>query len=66
LFIKIEGMSPAEYKNGGKNLTIKDNLAKTSLENSSKSQDIFITNRVIYLALWLDYLDKNSLANIRF
>jgi asparagine synthase (glutamine-hydrolysing) len=45
---------------------LKDNLAKTSLENSSKSQDIFITNRVIYLALWLDYLDKNSLANIRF
>ncbi|MDN3585101.1 methylated-DNA--[protein]-cysteine S-methyltransferase [Pedobacter aquatilis] len=33
LFVKIEGMSPAEYKNGGKNLSINYSFAETPFGN---------------------------------
>lgn len=33
LFVNIEGMSPAEYKNGGKNLSINYSLAETPFGN---------------------------------
>lgn len=33
LFIKIEGITPAEYKNGGKNLTINYNFAESPFGN---------------------------------
>jgi methylphosphotriester-DNA--protein-cysteine methyltransferase len=32
LFVKIEGMSPAEYKNGGKSLQINYSFSETPFE----------------------------------
>src|SRR6185437_396326 len=60
LFINIEGMTPAEYKNGGRNLTINYSFAKSPFGNMIVAST---QKGICYMAFNED--EKNALTDLK-
>ncbi|SFH51383.1 bifunctional helix-turn-helix domain-containing protein/methylated-DNA--[protein]-cysteine S-methyltransferase [Pedobacter insulae] len=63
LFINIEGMTPAEYKNGGKNLTINYSFAQSIFGNILVAST---TKGICYMAFFEDEATAFSLLQSHF